>query len=107
VTQICTDESNFLCIAQTHTPRRGSCPGCGSRTWPRICLGLLRGAKVGDLFMSLIHTAELHQVEPFNYLVALLRHAATVALDPAAWIPWNYTATLTRLAAEATGSAPE
>jgi len=49
----------------------------------------LNGAQVGDLFMSLIHTAELHQVEPFDYLVALLRHAGAVALEPAAWMPWN------------------
>jgi hypothetical protein len=47
----------------------------------------LNGAQVGDLFMSLIHTAELHQVEPFDYLVALQRHSAAVALDPAAWMP--------------------
>jgi len=60
----------------------------------------LNGAKVGDLFMSLIHTAELHRVEPFDYLVALLRHATAVALDPAAWMPWNYTATLAHLAAD-------
>ena len=40
----------------------------------------LNGAKVGDLFMSLIHTAESQQVEPFDYLVALRRHAAAVAL---------------------------
>jgi hypothetical protein len=60
----------------------------------------LNGAKVGDLFMSLIHTAELHQVEPFDYLVAMLRHAAAVALDPPAWMPWNYTTALARLAAE-------
>ena len=60
------------------------------------------GAQVGDLFMSLIHTAELHQVEPFDYLVALLRHAAAVAFDPPAWMPWNYTAALARLAAEPT-----
>jgi hypothetical protein len=60
----------------------------------------LNGAKVGDLFMSLIHTAELHQVEPFDYLVALLRHAAAVALDPPAWMPWNYTIALARLAAD-------
>jgi len=64
------------------------------------------GAQVGDLFMSLIHTAELHQVEPFDYLVALLRHAAAVALDPAAWMPWNYAATLARLACEHTDPAP-
>ena len=67
----------------------------------------LNGAKVGDLFMSLIHTAELHHVEPFDYLVALLRHEAAVALDPAAWMPWNYAATLARLAAEPTDSAPD
>ena len=60
----------------------------------------LNGAKVGDLFMSLIHTAELHQVAPFDYLVALQRHPAAVALDPPAWMPWNYTTALARLAAE-------
>jgi transposase len=67
----------------------------------------LNGAKVGDLFMTLIHTAELHRVEAFDYLLALLRHAAAVALDPAAWMPWSYTATLARLAAEATDPAPD
>jgi hypothetical protein len=57
--------------------------------------------------MSLIHTAELHQVEPFDYLVALQQHAAAVALDPAAWMPWSYTTTLARLAAEAPDPAPD
>ena len=56
----------------------------------------LNGARVGDLFMTLIHTAELHKIEPFHYLVSLLRHAAKVALDPAAWMPWNYTEALAR-----------
>ena len=46
-------------------------------------------------------------MEPFDYLVALLRHEAAVALNPAAWMPWNYTATQARLAAEATDTAPE
>jgi transposase len=64
----------------------------------------LNGAKVGDLFLSLIHTAELHRVEAFDYLLALLRNAPAVALHPAAWMPWNYTA---RLAAEATDPAPD
>ena len=48
------------------------------------------GAKVGDAFMSLIHTAELNQVNPFDYLVALLRHPVAVAENPSAWLPWNY-----------------
>ena len=65
----------------------------------------LNGAKVGDLVMSLIHTAELHHREPFDYLVTLLRHEAAVALAPADWMPWNYTATLARLAAVPTDPA--
>jgi len=48
------------------------------------------GAEVGDLFMSLIHTATLNRVDPFAYLVALLRNAEAMAEEPAAWTPWNY-----------------
>ena len=54
----------------------------------------LAGARVGDLFMSLIHTAELNHIAPFEYLVVLQRHAAAVAANPADWLPWNYQATL-------------
>ncbi len=44
--------------------------------------------------MSLIHTAELNHVAPFEYLVALQRHSNEVAAHPADWMPWNYQATL-------------
>jgi transposase len=54
----------------------------------------LNGAHVGDVFMSLIHTAELNQIAPFEYLVALQRNAAAVAANPADWMPWDYKATL-------------
>lgn len=54
----------------------------------------LAGAHVGDVFMSLIHTAELNDVAPFEYLVALQRNAVDLAANPAAWMPWNYQATL-------------
>ncbi len=67
----------------------------------------LNGARVGDLFMTLIHTAELNKVEPFHYLVSLLRHAAKVALDPAAWMPWNYSEALAQAEAESTGPPPD
>lgn len=59
------------------------------------------GARVGDVFMSLIHSTELSEGNPFDYLVALLRHHERVADDAAAWMPWNYRATLENLAAEA------
>ena len=52
------------------------------------------GAKVGDLFMSLIHTCELNGVNPFDYLIALQKHAEELAKHPAAWMPWNYRDTL-------------
>jgi len=52
----------------------------------------VHGAYVGDLYMSLIHTAELNGVAPFPWLVALMRHAADVARDSTAWLPWNYPA---------------
>jgi transposase len=61
------------------------------------------GAAVGDLFMSLIHTAELGQVDPFDYLVELQRHATQLKANPGQWMPWNYRATLATLSA---GSDP-
>ena len=50
----------------------------------------MNGARVGDLFMSLIHTCELNKVNPFDYLTELLRHPAEVAVRPVEWMPWNY-----------------
>jgi len=59
----------------------------------------LNGARVGDTFMSLIHTAELNEVNAFDYLVALLRYREQVAANPGAWMPWTYQMTLARLSA--------
>ena len=50
------------------------------------------GARAGDTFMSLIHSAELNGVEPFEYLIELLKHAEELDRDPARWMPWNYLA---------------
>ena len=54
----------------------------------------LRGARVGDLFMSLIHTCELCGANPFEYLTELDRHAAELSSRPQDWMPWNYRQTL-------------
>ena len=53
-----------------------------------------RGAWVGDLFMSLIHTCRLNAINPFEYLVALARHRTQVARNPDQWLPWTYAATV-------------
>jgi hypothetical protein len=55
------------------------------------------GARVGDMFMTLIYTAELNGIDPFDYLVSLLRYQKQVASNPAEWMPWNYQQTMTRL----------
>jgi len=52
------------------------------------------GAQVGDIFMSLIHTAELCEADAFDYLTKLDRHAKDVAANPRDWMPWNYHETL-------------
>jgi transposase len=59
----------------------------------------MNGARVGDLFMSLIHTCELNKVNPFEYLTELLRHRAHLTVHPAEWMPWNYQGSATAVAA--------
>jgi len=55
------------------------------------------GARVGDIFMSLIQTCALCEANPFEYLTALLRHVPEVAMKPRDWLPWNYEDTLRAL----------
>jgi transposase len=50
----------------------------------------LTGARTGDLFMSLIHTCRLNDVNPFDYLMAIAQHSEAVKLLPKTWLPWNY-----------------
>jgi len=48
------------------------------------------GARVGDMYMTLIHTAELNGANAFDYLATLMRYQEQVAQNPAEWMPWNY-----------------
>jgi transposase len=48
------------------------------------------GARVGDIWMSLIYTCEINRVDPRHYLTTLLDHRHELAANPAAWMPWNY-----------------
>jgi transposase len=57
------------------------------------------GARVGDLYMSVIHTCELNGVNAFDYLVELQRHADALKDAPTAWLPWTYRDTLEKVAA--------
>jgi transposase len=55
------------------------------------------GALVGDIFMALIVTTQLHHGDPFRYLTALFKNYKAVAAAPQDWLPWNYEDTLARL----------
>jgi transposase len=52
------------------------------------------GARMGDLFMSLIYTCELCGANPFDYLTELQHHVRELKSKPADWMPWNYRDTL-------------
>ena len=52
------------------------------------------GARVGDLYMGLIHTCELNKVNPFDYLTKLQKNKDRIAAEPEKWLPWNYQETL-------------
>jgi len=48
------------------------------------------GARVGDMFMSLIHTCELNEANAYDYFNQLQLNAKDVAAHPDRWMPWNY-----------------
>ncbi|MBI5594962.1 MAG: IS66 family transposase [Elusimicrobia bacterium] len=54
------------------------------------------GARVGDVFMSLIHTCDLNGVDPFDYLTQMQRHAKEVRMRPDLWMPWSYRQAIAR-----------
>ncbi len=56
-----------------------------------------RGARVGDILMSVISTARAAGVNPFEYLTVIQRHSDQLRSDPEAWLPWTYQSTLARL----------
>lgn len=48
------------------------------------------GAYIGDMFMSLIHTCRLNDVNPLDYITELQKHSADVFKKTSNWMPWNY-----------------
>ena len=56
----------------------------------------LNGARVGDLFMSLIYTCQLVGADPFDYLTVLQKHPGELERAPQQWMPWNYGDALAR-----------
>jgi hypothetical protein len=63
-----------------------------------------KGAEVGDVYMSLIHTCELNSVNPFAYLQAMQIHTKLVMEQPDRWLPWNYHDQLDKLKPDTPGA---
>jgi transposase len=55
------------------------------------------GARVGDIYTSLIVTTVLHRGDPIRYLTALFANDKAVAAAPHDWLPWTYEKALARL----------
>lgn len=55
------------------------------------------GARVGDIYTSLIVTTVLHRGDPIRYLTTLFANYKAVAAAPADWLPWTYEKTRARL----------
>jgi transposase len=65
------------------------------------------GARVGDIYMSLIHTCELNDINAFDYLNQLQLNALDVVEHPDCWMPWNYQDNVADGDERTDGSAPE
>lgn len=60
-----------------------------------------RGAQVGDMFMSVVETCRANGVNPFDYMMAVVRNTESVNLDPTRWMPWNFHIALAESTARA------
>ena len=60
-----------------------------------------RGARVGDVFMSLVETCRANAINPFDYMMAVVRNDAAAKTDPGRWMPWNFQIALTEQTARA------
>jgi hypothetical protein len=54
----------------------------------------VNGAGVANVLTSLIGTGMRADINLFEYLNVLQRHANEVHANPKAWLPWNYLDTL-------------
>lgn len=64
-----------------------------------------KGAGVANVLISIIATANNADVNVYDYLQALQKHADHVQQSPEAWLPWNYHASLDPINAQATATA--
>ena len=47
-------------------------------------------ARLSGYMQTLIYSAAQNDINPFNYLKAILVHQKSVQENPSQWLPWNY-----------------
>jgi transposase len=47
------------------------------------------GAAVGDILASLIQTCRLNGINPWDYLVRIIRHKSEARRHPHLYLPWS------------------
>ena len=52
------------------------------------------GAYVGSMLQSIISTCIAQSINPVDYLTAIQVYKTDARLNPSAWMPWNYKASL-------------
>jgi hypothetical protein len=66
-----------------------------------------KGARVGDVFMSLLETCALNHVDKTHYLTTVLSNIESVRTSPGSWMPWNYQAMVSSEATATDDQKPE
>lgn len=59
------------------------------------------GAGVANVLISIIATANNADINVYDYLQALQKHANQIKESPDEWLPWNYQETLNAVNAQA------
>lgn len=54
----------------------------------------LKSAKIASYIQTALYSAAQNEVNPYEYMQAVLDNKQEVIKNPAAWLPWNYEATL-------------
>lgn len=48
------------------------------------------GAMTGSVLVSVIETCCINNINPFDYLISIMKNKKEVRLNPSVWLPWNY-----------------
>lgn len=56
-----------------------------------------KSARIASYIQTALYSAAQNDINPYEYIQAILSHAKTVEAQPEQWLPWRYLATLAEL----------